>query len=123
MKIHTSLIFWKFLVLSVLFTKSVKGEDIINIAKKLFGEYIERKFNCWPSNLGYDKFSIKYHFFTEKTNDQIYDSETQFNPELYDFDPRRRTSVLMHGYLNQVMNGHIAKIKNQLLLWVRIQKY
>ena len=76
--------------------------------------------SCWPLSTkpDYEQFIIKYHFSSRTNRDQIYLSNQLFSPQSYDFDPRKRTTVVVHGFMGSGTIKWVNDLRDSLLEWV-----
>lgn len=65
------------------------------------------------------KFKINFYISTRKIKNQI---ATLINKTLdlrgFDFDPKRRTTVIVHGFMGR-HDHHSQELSNKLLEWVK----
>lgn len=77
-----------------------------------------RKLKCWPKFLGYDEFQIDFHFASRRY-EAVWTAGGNLDVGRYDFEPRRPTALLVHGYLGKLYDDPMNKLKKRLLTWVR----
>ena len=91
--------------------------------RKIMVNYIERKIDCWPKSISKtdddSNFKIKFYFSSKKQTDHLYTLDKPFDSEVIDFDPKRRTAVLVHGFLGEIYGDPLRKLRKKLLEWVR----
>ncbi|KAL7306049.1 hypothetical protein TKK_0001512 [Trichogramma kaykai] len=75
-----------------------------------------RKLKCWPKFLGYDEFQIDFHFASRRY-EAVWTAGVNLDVSRYDFEPRRPTAVLVHGYLGKLYDDPMNKLKERLLTW------
>ena len=73
---------------------------------------------CWSNNLHIKRFQVKFYFSSRKGDPQIITNEAPFRADLLNFDPRRRTTVIIHGFLGKGQGKYMRRLKEKLLLWV-----
>ncbi|KAL7291570.1 hypothetical protein TKK_0014824 [Trichogramma kaykai] len=78
----------------------------------------EHNLACWPSPLSAKAVPINLYFSSRKRMDHwvAYDSN-KFNPSILDFDPQRRTAILIHGFLGSGQDFIFRQMEDYLLQW------
>ncbi|XP_016845667.1 pancreatic lipase-related protein 2 isoform X2 [Nasonia vitripennis] len=76
-----------------------------------------RLLKCSPHTLKYETFNVSFYHSSRTQSDQLINKEVHFVPKGVDFDPRRRTVVIVQGFLGHLHGDEMKKIGNKLLEW------
>ncbi|XP_031780488.1 lipoprotein lipase-like [Nasonia vitripennis] len=76
-----------------------------------------RLLKCWPYKLYYDTFNVNFYHSSRRQSDRLIQKGAHFGPKDIDFDPRRRTAVISHGFVGYLHADQMKEIGNKLLEW------
>lgn len=77
-----------------------------------------RLLKCWPYPVYHDTFKVDFYLSSRRQSDRLIRKTAHFGPDGIDFDPRRRTAVIVAGFLGFQHADQMKEIGNKLLEWV-----
>ncbi|KAL7291569.1 hypothetical protein TKK_0014823 [Trichogramma kaykai] len=75
------------------------------------------KLSCWSEILNYERFKVNIYISARDEQIQLLSSDSPIRPEILNFDPTKRTAVIIHGFMGNGLGDRMNDLKEKLLLW------